>query len=94
MKWIGSELGNVHDPWSRQRLEQNRHEGTPIAGAKVPRTLRIEQVDGKWFANDRAFGPFDTVRDLEIAVLGRSELSGAKRIGETMLGRPMNNRPG
>jgi hypothetical protein len=67
------------DPYSRQRLEQNRHEGVPIAGAKVPRTLRIEQVDGKWFANDRAFGPFDTVRDLEIAVYGRSDLSAEKR---------------
>jgi hypothetical protein len=67
------------DPYSRTRLEQNRHEGVPIASAKVPRTLRIEQVDGKWWANDKTIGPFDSVRDLEIAVLGRSDLSAAKR---------------
>jgi hypothetical protein len=67
------------NPYSRQRLEGNRHEWAPIAGAKIPSVLRIEQVDGKWFANDRQFGPFDSVRDLEIAVLGKSDLSAAKR---------------
>jgi hypothetical protein len=67
------------DPYSRQRLENQRHEGTPLQGAKIPSVLRIEQVDGKWFANDRQFGPFDSVRDLEIAVYGRSELSSGKR---------------
>jgi hypothetical protein len=67
------------DPYSRQRLEGQRHEGTPVVGAKIPSVLRIEQIDGKWFANDRAFGPFDTVRDLEIAVFGKSDLSAAKR---------------
>ena len=67
------------DPWGRHRLEENRHEGTPVK--QTPRVLRMEQdrETGKWFANDRAFGPFDTVRDLEIAVLGRSDLSAAKR---------------
>jgi hypothetical protein len=67
------------DPYSRHRLENQRHEGTPIAGARVPHMLRIEQVDGKWFANDKTIGPFDSVRDLELAVYGKSDLSGAKR---------------
>ena len=68
------------DPYSRQRLENQRHEGTPVQGAKVPRTVVMEQDgDGKWWANKPAFGPFDTVRDLEIAVCGRSDLSAAKR---------------
>jgi hypothetical protein len=67
------------DPYSRHRLENQRHEGVPVQGAKIPSVLRIEQVDGKWWANDKAFGPFDTVRDLEIAVCGRSDLSAAKR---------------
>ena len=67
------------DPYSRQRLENQRHEGTPIASARVPSVLRIEQVDGRWWANDKTIGPFDTVRDLEIAVYGRSELSSGKR---------------
>jgi hypothetical protein len=67
------------DPYSRQRLEQSKHEGTPIASAKVPHMLRIEQADGKWWANDKTIGPFDSVRDLELAVLGRSDLSAAKR---------------
>jgi hypothetical protein len=68
------------DPYSRQRLEQNRHEGTPIEGAKVPRTVVMEQdADGKWWANKPAWGPFDTVRDLEMAVYGRSDLSSGKR---------------
>jgi hypothetical protein len=65
---------------ARHRLENQRHEGTPIVGAKIPRTVVIEQDgDGKWWANKPAFGRFDSVRDLEIAVLGRSELSGDKR---------------
>jgi|SRR6516164_5018725 hypothetical protein len=67
------------DPYSRMRLEQNRGEGVPIKGANIPHVLRIEQVDGKWFANDKSIGPFDTVRDLEIAVYGSSNLSGDRR---------------
>ena len=52
----------------------------PIAGARVPRTVVMEQdADGKWWANKPAFGPFDTVRDAELAVFGRSELSAGKR---------------
>jgi hypothetical protein len=83
------------DPYATQRLVENKPGvGVPIGGAKVPHVLRIEQVEGKWFANDRQYGPFDSIRDLEIAVLGRSDLSAAKRIGATALGRPMNNRPG
>ena len=81
MKWIGSEFGNVHDPYSRYQLENQPSggvgEGTPIK--RVPYTLTMEQVDGKWWANDKTIGPFDSVRDLEIAVYGRSDLSGAKR---------------
>ena len=47
------------DPYSTQRLAENKPGiGVPVAGAKVPSVLRIEQVDGKWFANDRAFGPW------------------------------------
>jgi hypothetical protein len=67
------------DPYSRQRLEQNRHEGTPIAGARVPRNVTFEQDGQGWWANKPAFGPFETLRDAEIAVLGKSELSGGKR---------------
>jgi hypothetical protein len=67
------------DPYSRHRLEQSRGEGTPVAGANVPAVLTIEQVDGKWWGNKPAFGPFDTVRDLEIAVYGSSNLSGDRR---------------
>jgi hypothetical protein len=68
------------DPYSRHQLEGQRHEGAPVAGAKVPRTVVMEQDgDGKWWANKPAFGPFDSVRDLEIAVYGRSELSSGKR---------------
>jgi hypothetical protein len=66
--------------YARHRLENQRHEGTPIASAKVPRTVVMEQDEqGKWWANKPAFGPFDTVRDLELAVYGRSELSSGKR---------------
>jgi hypothetical protein len=72
-------MGYSADPFSRHRLENQRHEGTPIAGARVPHVLRIEQVDGRWWANDKTIGPFDTIRDLEIAVYGRSDLSAAKR---------------
>jgi hypothetical protein len=71
--------GYSADPWARHRLENQRHEGVPIAGARVPSVLRIEQVDGRWWANDKTIGPFDTVRDLELAVLGRSELSSGQR---------------
>jgi hypothetical protein len=82
------------DPYSRHRLENQRHEGTPIASARVPQMVTMEQdADGKWWGNKPAYGPFDTVRDLEIAVYGRSNLSAAPGIGETMLGRPMNDRP-
>jgi hypothetical protein len=65
---------------ARHRLENQRHEGTPVAGAKVPQNLEISQnADGKWIGNGGQYGPFDSVRDLELAVYGRSELSGAKR---------------
>jgi hypothetical protein len=64
---------------TRHRLENQRHEGTPVAGAKIPSVLRIEQVEGRWWANDKTIGPFDTVRELEIAVYGRSDLSAGKR---------------
>jgi hypothetical protein len=68
------------DPYSRHRLENQRHEGTPIASVRVPQMVTMEQdADGKWWANKPAFGPFDTVRDLEIAVYGRSDLSAGKR---------------
>jgi hypothetical protein len=67
------------DPYSRQRLAESKGVGVPVQGARVPSVLRIEQVEGKWFANDRQYGPFDTVRDLELAVYGRSELSAGKR---------------
>jgi hypothetical protein len=66
------------NPYSRQRLENQRHEGVPVQGAKIPSVLRIEQVDGRWWANDKTIGPFDTVRDLELAVYGRSELRARK----------------
>jgi hypothetical protein len=67
------------DPYSRHRLAERSSGGTPVAGANVPPVLTIEQVDGKWWGNKPAYGPFDTVRDLEIAVYGRSDLSAAKR---------------
>jgi hypothetical protein len=71
--------GYSTDPWGRHRLENQRGEGTPIERANAPRVLTIEQVDGKWWANDRTIGPFDTARDLEIAVRGHSNLSGDRR---------------
>jgi hypothetical protein len=67
------------DPYARHRLENQRGVGTPVGGASVPQVLTIEQVDGKWWGNKPAFGPFDTLRDLEIAVYGKSDLSAAKR---------------
>ena len=68
------------DPYSRQRLENQRHEGVPMAGAKIPQNLVMEQdAGGKWWGNKPAYGPFDTLRELEIAVYGRSELSSGKR---------------
>jgi hypothetical protein len=68
------------DPYSRQRLEGNRHEGMPVEGAKIPQMVTMEQdAEGKWWGNKPAFGPFDTLRELEIAVYGRSELSSGKR---------------
>jgi hypothetical protein len=68
------------NPWQTQQLaEAKPGTGVPIAGAKIPQNLLIEQVDGKWWGNKPAFGPFDTVRELEIAVYGRSELSAGKR---------------
>jgi hypothetical protein len=74
--------GYSADPYSRHRLaNEPRWEGPPIqgGGAKVPHSLVIEQVDGKWWGNKPAFGPFDTVRDLEMAVFGSSALSGGRR---------------
>jgi len=72
--------GYSADPWSRMRLEGQRHEGVPKGSALVPRNATFEQdKEGKWWANKPAVGPFDTVRDLEIAVYGRSDLSAAKR---------------
>jgi hypothetical protein len=67
------------DPYSRQRLAERSSAGTPVAGANVPAVLTIEQVDGKWWGNKPAFGPFDTLREVEIAVYGSSNLSAAKR---------------
>jgi|SRR6516162_10288508 hypothetical protein len=64
----------------RHRLENQHHEGVPMAGAKIPQNLEISQnADGKWIGNGGQFGPFDSVRDLELAVFGRSELSNTKR---------------
>jgi hypothetical protein len=74
------------DPYSRHRLENQRGVGTPVAGANVPAVLTIEQVDGKWWGNKPAFGPFDTLREVEIAVYGKSDLSGDKR-------NPMDDAP-
>jgi hypothetical protein len=65
---------------ARYRLENTPPgAGTPVKGAGVPHVLTIEQVQGKWWANDKAIGPFDTVRDLELAVYGKSDLSGHRR---------------
>jgi hypothetical protein len=72
--------GYSADPWARHRLENAPSgAGVPTSSARVPSVLRIEQVDGRWWANDKTIGPFDSVRDLEIAVYGRSDLSAAKR---------------
>ena len=63
---------------ARHRLA-NSKPGTPI-GAKVPHNLEIKQnAEGKWIGNGGQWGPFDSIRDLEIAVYGRSDLSAAKR---------------
>jgi hypothetical protein len=67
------------DPYSRHRLEGQRHEGVPVAGARVPRNVTFEQDEQGWWANKPAWGPFETLRDAEFAVLGKSELSGGKR---------------
>jgi hypothetical protein len=72
--------GYSADPWGRQRLEGQRHEGTPVAGARVPRNATFEQDgEGKWWINKPAFGPFESVMDAELAVFGSSTLSGGKR---------------
>jgi hypothetical protein len=73
--------GYSSNPWATQRLAENKAGvGVPVAGAKVPQNLVMEQdAEGKWWANKPAFGPFDTVRDAELAVFGKSELSGGKR---------------
>jgi hypothetical protein len=70
---------------ARHRLA-NSKPGTPAAGANVPAVLTIERVDGKWWGNKPEFGPFDTLREVEIAVYGRSDLSGDKR-------NPMDDAP-
>src|SRR6516164_5169100 len=68
------------NPWQTQQLAAAKPgAGVPIAGARVPSVLRIEQIDGQWWANDKTIGPFDSVRSLEIAVYGSSQLSAAKR---------------
>jgi hypothetical protein len=72
--------GYSSDPWATQRLVEGKPGvGTPIEGARVPRNVTFEQDEQGWWANKPAFGPFETLRDAEIAVLGRSELSGGKR---------------
>jgi hypothetical protein len=66
------------NPYATQRLAEAKP-GVGVSVKRTPSVLRIEQVDGRWWANDKTIGPFDTVRDLEIAVLGRSDLQGGKR---------------
>ena len=69
------------NPWATQRLaEAKAGVGVPIVGSNVPNNVVMEQDgDGRWIANGGRWGPFDTVRDLEIAVYGRSDLSAGKR---------------
>ena len=78
------------NPWQTQQLaEAKPGTGVPIAGAKIPQNLVMEQdADGKWWGNKPAWGPFDTVRDLEIAVFGRSDLSAGKRDWRDSAARP------
>ena len=66
--WVG--YGNVHDPWSRQRLEQGKGAiGVAPAHSRGPRVLRSERDEnGKWWGNKPTYGPFDTMAELEIAV--------------------------
>ena len=66
---------------ARHRLENSKPGvGVPIAGSNVPRNLVMAQdADGKWWGNKPAYGPFDSVRECEIAVFGSSTLSGGKR---------------
>jgi hypothetical protein len=72
--------GYSADPWSRQRLETSKVGGVPVARANVPQMLTIESdADGKWWGNKPMYGPFDSIRELEIAVYGQSDLSDAKR---------------
>jgi hypothetical protein len=64
-------FGNVHDPWSRQSLEQGKGAYGVGSASKGPRVLRSEQdADGKWWGNKPQYGPFDTAEELRIAVFG------------------------
>jgi hypothetical protein len=66
---------------ARHRLANSKAGvGVPIEGSNVPNNVVMEQDgDGRWIANGGRWGPFDTLRDLEIAVYGRSDLQGGKR---------------
>jgi hypothetical protein len=66
---------------ARHRLANSKAGvGVPVAGSNVPNNVVMEQTrDGRWIANGGRWGPFDTLRELEIAVYGRSELSAGKR---------------
>jgi hypothetical protein len=69
------------NPWQTHQLANGKPgAGVPVAGARVPQVLTIEQdADGKWIGNGGQYGPFDSIRDLELAVYGRSDLSAGKR---------------
>jgi hypothetical protein len=72
--------GYSTNPWQTQMLANSKPGvDVPIAGAKVPRNLVMAQdADGKWWGNKPMYGPFDSLRDLELAVFGRTELGSGK----------------
>jgi hypothetical protein len=72
--------GYSSDPWATQRLVESKPGvGVPTMSARVPRNATFEQDEQGWWINKPAYGPFQSIRDAEIAVFGSSTLSGGKR---------------
>jgi hypothetical protein len=67
------------DPWGRHRLEGQRHEGVPVERSNALRNATFEQDAEGWWINKPTWGPFQSIRDAELAVFGRSDLQGGRR---------------
>jgi hypothetical protein len=65
--------GYSADPYSRQRLAENRREGVPVK--QGPKVLRVEiDSEGRFWANERFYGPFDSEEAMDVAVYGSRRL--------------------